>query len=738
MKMKIRYFVLILALIISPKQVFSETVGVFFDSSVPQIEFAAGDVKTALEAKSFTVEMLPLNALNAKYANKKVVLSLASNKEIVKLLSIQEGINPAELGVQAYGLRTTKAPQTSYWVLGGDANGTMYGGLQVAENINFNSFTGTYNSQESPAIVRRGIKLNLALDAESPTYGKPTAISKIKGLPNVWDLTFWQKWFDVMARNRFNVISVWNNHPFPSFVKVPGYEDCAIQNITDIAKGGTYKKTMSIDEKIIFWKKVMNYAHARGFEFYLFNWNLWLNNADGKYGINAGEGKVTNATNIDYMRKSMTALWETYPELDGFGITQGEAMSKNDHDDALFLGKTYGAGTLDYAKKNPNRKIRLIHRWHLADFTEIKANFGELMALPNINFEMSYKYSLAHMYSTATPQRMKAGHIDPLVAAGLKSHLTVRNDDFFYHNWGDPDYARAYINGMIKLGETGAGNTSNWFAGFYMGADSYSPTRTFFSKNSVTQGLLEVERQWYMNMLWGRLSYNPNTPDAVFKNSMAQKYPAVSSESLFAAWQKASRCFTNLGELITGTLGRDNQWWPEACQAIGPDETVGKVNAFLTIADFAAANPAIGSKFASIAATASGELKGYKSAFDVANQMEADATAALAVVKNLKIEANTEFGVSINNIKTMSYLSLYYAHKVRAAIYSKQAGKTTETKDALGKAYCWWMQYANLMDANFTGIELARSENLPNWHAHDANVLKEYTDNGGIGVPTLK
>ena len=706
---------------------YSQNVGVFYDSNVPQIKFAAEDIKTALVAKNFIVEMLPLSALNARYENKKVVLTQATDAATIALLTVQGGKLPTGVKEQSYALCTTTKPQTTYWIVGGDANGAMYGGFQIAENISFNGYTGTYNSQEAPSIPRRGIKLNLALDNESNTYGKLASSSKIQGIPNVWDFNFWTSWFDEMARNRYNVISVWNNHPFPSFVKVPGYEDVALQNVTGIGKN-PFTKKMSIDEKIVFWKKVMNYAHSRGFEFYLFNWNIWTDGATGKYGITDDKEKAaTSQATIDYMRKSMTTLWETYPELDGFGITQGEHMSNNDHDDALFLAKTYGQGTLDYAKKNPNHKIRLVHRWHLADFKEIKENFGELMALPNINFQMSFKYSLAHMYATALPQRMKAEHINPLVAAGLKSFLTVRNDDFFYHNWGDPDFARTYVNGMINKGD--------WFAGFYMGQDSYSPTRTFFSKNSVTQGMLDVKRQWYMHMLWGRLSYNPNTSDAVFKNYMAQKFPTVSSEKLFTAWQNSSRCLTTLGELICGTLGRDNQWWPEACQAIDAGETVGEIDAFLTIADFAAAKPTIGSLFASIANTAAGDLKGKKSAFAIADEMEANAMGSLSFVKDIKINANTEFGVMINNIKTMSYLSIYYAYKVRAAIYSNQTNKKTETKDALGKAYYWWMQYANLMDANFTGIELARSANLPDWHYHDANVLKEYTNQGGIGVP---
>ena len=70
-----------LALVI-PTLAFSETVGVFFDSNVAQIKFAAGDVKAALESKNFEVELLPLSSLNASYKNKKVVVALASDKAV--------------------------------------------------------------------------------------------------------------------------------------------------------------------------------------------------------------------------------------------------------------------------------------------------------------------------------------------------------------------------------------------------------------------------------------------------------------------------------------------------------------------------------------------------------------------------------------------------------------------------------------------------------------------------------
>lgn len=216
MALLLRFYTILTLALVTPILAFAETVGIFFDANVPQIKFAATDVKTALSSKNFTVEMLPLSALNAKYANKKVVVALASNSAISNLLKGEGGTLPSGLGEQAYGLRTTQKGQATFWVLGGDVDGAMYGTFQIADNISADGFTGTYNNQETPFMLNRGMKLNLPLDKRVPTYvGGWSANSAKKAIPHVWDIDFWKKLIDQQARNRYNMLSVWVHHPFP-------------------------------------------------------------------------------------------------------------------------------------------------------------------------------------------------------------------------------------------------------------------------------------------------------------------------------------------------------------------------------------------------------------------------------------------------------------------------------------------------------------------------------------------
>ena len=82
-------------------------------------------------------------------------------------------------------------------------------------------------------------------------------------------------------------------------------------------------KKMTIEGKIAFWREVMQYAHDRGIEVYLFTWNIFVWGAEGKYGITV---RKTNPTTIDYFRKSVRETLLTYPLLAGIGITAGENM----------------------------------------------------------------------------------------------------------------------------------------------------------------------------------------------------------------------------------------------------------------------------------------------------------------------------------------------------------------------------------------------------------------------------
>jgi hypothetical protein len=104
---------------------------------------------------------------------------------------------------------------------------------------------------------------------------------------------------------------------------------------------------------------------------------------------------------------------------------------------------------------------------------------------------------------------------------------------------------------------------------------------------------------------------------------------------------------------------------------------------------------------------------------------------------SMNAPADTETGMAIGNIRSMSYLSLYYAYKIRAATFLK-GNDREKAKVALGNAYGWWMKYSTVMDEMYLGMEMQRTDKLPDWHSRDQFVLKEFTDLGGVGTPVLE
>ena len=109
----------------------------------------------------------------------------------------------------------------------------------------------------------------------------------------MWETNFWTGMLDNMARHRYNLLSLWSLHPFPSLVRVPEYPKVALADVKRKAGAmwnatgsgvGMYDpswelttlKKMTMDEKIAFWRWVMQYAKDRGIDCYVMTWNIFV------------------------------------------------------------------------------------------------------------------------------------------------------------------------------------------------------------------------------------------------------------------------------------------------------------------------------------------------------------------------------------------------------------------------------------------------------------------------------
>lgn len=674
-----------------------------YDPDVSQAAFAAAEIQRAAIGRGCAGVELDLDAAGAAEAPVRILLVAGLGEKaqgIVKRL----GVAPAaSAGWQAYSIRCKRENgRATCTVLAATPDGVMYGGLDLAEAVRLGTLADLQDSDHAPYIERRGIKFNIPLDLRTPSYSDSSDAFQ-QNIPEMWSMDFWREFLDEMARDRYNVLTLWSLHPFPSIVKVPEFPEIALDDVwrttvkldsnfshsgSDMVKpemlaSHEVVKKITIDEKIQFWRDVMRHARDRGIEVYWFTWNTFVWGAqDSKYGITTD---LDNQTTIDYFRASVRETVLTYPLLAGMGITAGENMKKpsNDFSKEKWLWQTYGEGIRDALKLQPDRQFRLIHRFHMTGLDEV---LDEWKQYPG-PFDFSFKYAIAHMYSTPNPPFIKEAlpHLSPK----LRTWLTVRNDDIYSFRWGDPDFARAFIRNMPGPDK---------MAGFYMGPDGYCWGREFLSTEPETPRQLVMKKQWYSFLLWGRLSFDPNLPDALFRRTLATRFPEVPADQLYEAWAKASKVFPQITRFHWGDI--DVRWFPEACKQ-NPDD-----RGFYTVRDFIEGQTMPASGVLNILQYRQRILNDQPTPeatpVQVAEALRQYAADTLDRVAGLRPRQsdNKELRLTLGDLEAMAHLGNYYSQKILGAVdlaLFDATGKTEQKASAvqhLEAALEHWRKYS--------------------------------------------
>jgi hypothetical protein len=462
-------------------QVQAASVALLVDSESPQAVFASEEIQKALRARGHSVGQSDLTRLGRITGDVRIVLGLLSETGVTGAMR-SEGARSAEtLKGEGYSIRaSSKGGRTTYWVIGADAAGVMYGGLELAEVIRVDDLEGIKDVDHNPYMAMRGTKFNCPLDVRTPSYTDVCDAAQ-NNIIEMWNFKFWKEYIDNLARYRYNYVSLWSLHPFPSLVKVPDYPDVALDDVKrsrvkwneyyslngrgfdapEIMENLETLKKITIDEKIDFWRNVMRYGKQRNVDFYFVTWNIFVNGTEGKYGIT---DSINNETTVDYFRKSVKQMFLTYPDLAGIGLTTGENMPKasfEQKEDWAF--KTYAQGVLDAAREQPGRKFTLIHRQHQTGAKDIARKFRPVIDHKDIEFIFSFKYAKAHVFSSTT-QPYHTGFVkDVQGQGGLKTIWTLRNDDAYRFRWGAPDFVREFIQNIPY----------EVSRGFYYGSDQY-------------------------------------------------------------------------------------------------------------------------------------------------------------------------------------------------------------------------------------------------------------------------
>jgi len=167
----------------------------------------------------------------------------------------------------------------------------------------------------------------------------------------------------------------------------------------------------------------------------------------------------------------------------------------------------------------------------------------------------------------------------------------------------------------------------------------------------------EFERYWLFYLLWGRLSYDPKTPESVWMNELSRRFGAAAAD-VMEAYRQSSRV---LNEIVAVHLADPNMYlWPE----INPG---GLIDAYKETL------PSDWRYVASIPESVRDRLEGTASAkqtsFDTAARLNdmAERTESAVDRAQAKLAHNAEWRSSAADFRVLAHLARYHALKQTAA-----------------------------------------------------------------------
>jgi hypothetical protein len=724
------------------------TIRVLADPDRPQVEPIVAELRAADPHSAFALE--GLDSLDPRGHEHTIVLSLLADEDVRRAMSATGCSPSSDLRPEGFSLRRCRS--SILWVAGLDPAGLLYGGFELAEQLALSGWDGVRDTDQSPYLALRGTKFNLPLDVRTPTYSDPGESAQ-RNIPVMWDLDFWREYIDHLARHRYNFVSLWSLHPFPSLVKVSEYPDIALADVKrstsierrryelsargfdapEIMRELETVKVMSIDEKIAHWRRVMAYGKARNVRFYLVTWNIYPYGVDGRYGITAD---FRNQTTIDYYRASVRQVFLTYPDLAGIGLTTGENMpGATFREKEEWAFQTYGRGVLDVAEAQPHRTITFIHRQHEAKATEISETFGPLIARENVDFIFSFKYAKAHAYSSTTQTYHPDFVADITAAGGLETIWTLRNDDNYLFRWGAPDFVREFIRNIPR----------DVSRGYYFGSDGYVWGREFVSRSPARPRRLEVEKHWYSWLLWGRLGYDPGLDDERLASLLHRRYPEAPGRVLFDALQDASMVYPLTTGFHWGAL--DFQWYVEC--SCSRDREAGTTSGYHDIFSFLSHPTHPGTDDVTIPEFVGKEVAGEEvpgtTPLEIADRIEEHARRALEGVASIHPGGNVELWRQLDDIRAMAHLGRHYSHKIRAATDLSRYWATNDARyrrsaaEEAQRAALHWRTYVSYLSAAYqSSIWLNRIGEV-DWKRLYLDVLHDVRSVGGrLDIPPME
>lgn len=612
---------------------YSQTVSLVYNSSSPQINYAAKKLSNALYEKGYKI----------------------SNNNVEFFISFRE---TKTLKPEGYEI---EKEANKIKISGGDGRGIIYGTHSVIEDLrNGIPLKNIIEKSENSYLPFRAIKFDLPWD----TYRHSYALDLHQETCS--DIKYWEAFLDMMSENRFNALTLWNLHPYTFLIKPNNFPEASPWT----------------DEEMNKWRRlfsgIFRMAAERGIDTYIIPFNIFVSPEFSKahnVAINPERHHYVAGDTSEiikrYTRECVAQMLQEYPDLTGMGLTLGEGMggmTPQQREDWM-------RETIIEGMKLAGRKSKLVHRIPFSGNTEsLGATTIEMEQVTRKGIEAEadmdfiikpvwadLKFNWSHAHSTPKLIKVHGGklygtYFEP-EPEDYKITWTARNEDFFCLRWGVADFVREHVKQ----------NSPGYVGGYFVGSETYIPAKDYFTNPDIKVNWnYAFERQWLFYKLWGRLLYNPETPDDIFKNEFIRRY-GEKAAILFEASSLAGK--TPLRLASSFDCSWDFTLYSEGFMALDPE---ARRVEYISI-ERQINQPPLDTDYVSIKDFVDGNLSGKEfenkvTPFQLADILEADCSKALELVKNIDIKNNNSLMFEIADIKTWANLGLFLAEKLRGAV----------------------------------------------------------------------
>jgi hypothetical protein len=541
-------------------------------------------------------------------------------------------------------------------VSGADDRGLMYALLDVADRIGWaadpkNPLSEVRNAEEKPAVAERALSIYTMHQGNFESY--------------FYDEAYWARYLDMLAKNRFNTFALlfgyenWGyfSPPYPYFFDLDEFPAVKVVGIT---KDKQRKNLEALN-------RLIDMAHERGINFTLGIWDHIYRG--GVQGPRDRAGKptqgivwgVTSDNLTAYTRLALTKLLKLVPDLDAIQFRMhGESGLKRTE-----MGGFWENVYRVMNEYGPN--VRFDAR--AKNFPDALIDKAVEMG---VNMRICTKYWMEQMGLPFHPTHIHPGNQDDRrhgyadllrYPQRYKMHWRLWSGGTTrVLLWGDPEYVRRFAESTHLYNGEGFEVTEPMATKMQDHPHEMKPFELLKPRYQYYDW--EFERYWHFFQVFGRVGYNPKTPNEVWRREFQKRFGKEAGPYVQRALHRASKILPravaytypyNMFPTTRGWVGKQRMKdLPEYAKAL-PSDT----QQFLSI-DNAAKYRLGGTDSAQFSPEASSRwfARVSKDVLGLVGQAE----------QNIGEHRSKEFDSTIVDLKILAYLALYHSHRAKAGL----------------------------------------------------------------------